>query len=131
MGHETKCASLHGHNGVVEIFACPIGDLDLCGRVIDFAVLKEKVGGWIDENWDHTMILNINDKETVALVMQVSGSKKPYLLDGNPTAENLARHLLMDICPKLLEGSGVRINKVVFWETANCCAEVVLSEEKM
>ena len=48
LGHENKCANAHGHNYVAYISARS-NDLDKVGRVIDFSVLKEKIGGWIDE----------------------------------------------------------------------------------
>ena len=57
MGHENKCGSLHGHNGVLWIHAKAIGNLDNLGRVIDFSVIKDTVGAWVDEHWDHTMII--------------------------------------------------------------------------
>ncbi|MFW5872193.1 MAG: 6-pyruvoyl trahydropterin synthase family protein, partial [bacterium] len=62
--HENKCANLHGHNGVVWIHATPTKQKDQVGRIIDFSVLKQKVGGWIDEHWDHTMILWEQDTDT-------------------------------------------------------------------
>jgi 6-pyruvoyltetrahydropterin/6-carboxytetrahydropterin synthase len=40
----------------------------------------------------------------------------------NPTAENLAKHLLEQVCPQLLAGTGVRATKVVIWETDEACA---------
>ncbi len=50
--------------------------------------------------------------------------QKLFLLDTNPTAENMARFILKDLAPRLLEGSGVKLTKVVLWETENCFAEV-------
>ena len=65
MNHESKCATLHGHNGIIWVHATPIKGLDQLGRVIDFSVLKEKVGGWVDTYWDHTMILYEEDTKTI------------------------------------------------------------------
>lgn len=126
MNHESKCATLHGHNGVVFLQATPIEGLDALGRVIDFSVLKEKIGNWIEEHWDHTMILYQEDKETIALLDKAPQFKKTFILESNPTAENLANHLLLKVCPKLLKGHGVMVNKVTFWETENCFAEAML-----
>ena len=123
MNHESKCATLHGHNGIIWVHSSPLVDLDQLGRVIDFSVLKEKVGGWVDTNWDHTMILFKDDIKTVDLVKLAPAYKAPYIMEKNPTAENLAHHLLYDICPKILKGSGVIIHKITFWETENCYAE--------
>ncbi len=133
MNHESKCATLHGHNGVLWIYATPLEDLDSLGRVIDFSVLKEKVGGWVDTNWDHTMILNKEDKATVDLVSQAPSFKDVFILDRNPTAENMADYLLQEICPRVLAGLGILVYKIVFYETENCyaIAEIDPKDEKM
>ena len=123
MNHESKCATLHGHNGVIFVHATPIDGLDELGRVIDFSVLKAQIGTWVDTNWDHTMILYKEDKETIELIEKAPQFKKTFILDKNPTAENLAHHILWDVAPKLLKDSGVIVYKVVFWETENCFAE--------
>ncbi|MCI5066292.1 6-carboxytetrahydropterin synthase [bacterium] len=125
--YQGKCATLHGHNAVVEVHAISSDrsrpGLDEHGMVIDFSVLKNTVGEWIDTHWDHTVILSAEDTETIALVKQCPGEKAPFILDANPTAENLAHHLLWSVCPELLRGSGVLVHKVIFWETENCFAE--------
>ena len=124
--HESKCATLHGHNGVIWVHATPIKNLDSLGRVIDFSVLKEKVGDWVDTFWDHTMILFKEDEETIELVKKAPSFKDVFILPTNPTAENLASYLLNEICPKVLKGSGIMVYKIVFWETENCYAEAIL-----
>lgn len=121
--HESKCATLHGHNGIIWIHATPSKDLDQLGRVIDFSVLKEKIGGWVDKYWDHTTILFSEDHQTINLVQQAPSFKETFILPTNPTAENLAKYLLWEVCPKELRGSGVIVYKVTFWETENCYAE--------
>lgn len=133
MGHEHKCATLHGHNGLAEIHATPMAGLDTVGRVIDFSVLKERIGGWIEENWDHTMILCSDDHETLELMNRAPKCKDVFVLDVNPTAENLAKHLFWHVCPELLRETGIIVNKVVFWETPNCRAEesLPLEDEKL
>lgn len=123
MGHENKCATLHGHNATVWIEATSLnGQTDSVGRIIDFALLKEKVGKWIDQNWDHTMIICKEDKETIKLLKQVPGKKEIFILPNNPTAENLASYLLWEVCPKVLKGHGVIVTRIEFCETANCKA---------
>jgi 6-pyruvoyltetrahydropterin/6-carboxytetrahydropterin synthase len=107
----------------VEISATPIGSLDSLGRVIDFSVLKERIGGWIDDNWDHTTILSSEDVTTIQALKNLPRKKELFILPYNPTAENLAKYLLWEVCPKLLKGAGVIVYKVVFRETDNCYAE--------
>lgn len=119
MGHENKCAHPHGHN-YVAFFTARAEDLDSVGRVIDFSVLKERIGGWIDEYWDHGFIYARADKEMGAVF---KGRWKNYDLPTNPTAENLADHLLRVVCPEVLSGTGVEVTKVTIWETENCYAD--------
>lgn len=122
-GHESKCRNLHGHNYTV-LFDAQAEQLDELGRVIDFAVLKERLKAWIDEYWDHGLILMESDP--IVPMMTRSLAQKCYLLPQNPTAENLAEHLLHHAAPEALEGVGVRVVRVTLWETENCCAMVEL-----
>ena len=92
MNHEGKCATLHGHRYVVEVVATS-PELDQLGRVVDFSVLKQELGNWLDQYWDHTTILYKDDKQTVELVQQCPGFKEPAVVPFNPTAENMADHL--------------------------------------
>jgi 6-pyruvoyltetrahydropterin/6-carboxytetrahydropterin synthase len=131
MGHETKCAHLHGHNYVAEILA-EADYLDSLGRVVDFSVLKDKIGGWIDAHWDHGMILFAEDHAALLAVAQFEALMEPagfkqklYVLSSNPTAENMARELAQR-ARQLLFGSGVRIVSVRLHETENCLAEYVV-----
>ena len=125
MGHENKCAHLHGHNYVAFIEAQ--GDLDNIGRVIDFGVLKERVGGWIEEYWDHGFILSVDDEAVRrALDLLKDPPQKLYLLFSNPTAENMASSLLDEVCPWVLKDTGVKVTKVTLWETENCKATATL-----
>jgi 6-pyruvoyltetrahydropterin/6-carboxytetrahydropterin synthase len=122
MGHESKCATLHGHRYKIEVTA-EAASLDNLGRVIDFSVLKEKIGGWVDEHWDHTTIVFKDDLETIDGLGHIPSRKPYFLADWNPTAENMAFFLLSEVCPKVLENSGVRVRKVRVWETPNCYSD--------
>lgn len=124
LGHESRCSRLHGHNYVV-FFDATSAHLDKLGRVIDFAVLEERLGGWIDENWDHGFILNREDQEALQ-ALQAIENQSIFELDANPTAEHLASYLLHAVAPEVLKGSGVVVTRVVVWETENCSAEARL-----
>ena len=126
-GHEGKCQNLHGHNYVALITA-QSDDLDSIGRVIDFSVLKDKIGGWIDLNWDHGFIVWAKDSEAINAVCSCKPSKVYYLPE-NPTAENMANYLLKTVCPTELSGTGVVVNVVRIWETENCYADASLHGE--
>lgn len=124
-GHESKCANLHGHNYTLYLHVQALHPgLDAIGRVIDFSVIKEKLGAWVDEYWDHRFLLWVHDEEAQAQLGPML--KDVYLLPENPTAENIGRHLLLEVGPTLLQPLGVQLVKVVVWETPNCFVEVSL-----
>lgn len=122
VGHESKCATNHGHRYKIEAF-CRAKSLDKVGRVIDFSVIKEKLGAWIDEHWDHNTLVYIKDPNLKYLI-SMSGFKAPYLCVFNPTAENMAYFLLHKICKELFRDSAVEVYKIKLWETPNCFVEV-------
>lgn len=125
LNHESKCANLHGHNYVIWIQAYA-DELDELGRVIDFAELKEKVGGWIEKNWDHTTLIYEKDTELLEISSKLFLNKPVFICDFNTTAENIANFVLTKLCPKLFEDSNITVNKVVIYETENCYAEAWL-----
>lgn len=143
LGHESKCANLHGHRYTAEV-TVTAPELDGLGRVIDFSKIKELVGDWIDEHWDHSMILNSGDplmnlvRETFEkgdyspeswgnIKEKIFGPKPPYLMPDNPTAENMAKWLFGQSV-RLLSPLGMEMVRVKLWETPNCFA--VYTEEK-
>src|SRR5579863_3397017 len=92
--HEGKCAKLHGHGYVAYITARKTEHrVDTIGRVIDFSILKSRVGGWIEQNWDHGFILNSSDGDAIKAIASVAEHKLFLLPEINPTAENLALYL--------------------------------------
>lgn len=120
-GHESKCAHLHGHSYKVWITAQ--GDQDTIGRIVDFSVLKEIFGSWLDKNWDHGTILWKDDPLKHAFgEHEMLIGQKLFLLPTNPTAENLADFLLV-LGRTAVQGLGIEITKVVVQETENCTAE--------
>lgn len=126
MGHENKCAHLHGHNYTLLVHA-RARDLDSVGRVIDFAELKARVGGWIDTHWDHGFLLHAEDTAGQAALSAFRAQglpQKTFLLPTNPTAENLAAYLLETVCPQVLASTGIAVCSITLWETENCSAIV-------
>ena len=119
LGHEGKCAQPHGHNYVAEI-TCE-ARVDVLGRVIDFGVIKELVGGWIERTWDHKFLVNMDDHELVD-AFETLPTNCVYHMLGNPTAENIA-HTLFAVSQELLKPQDVTVAKVRIHETENCWAE--------
>lgn len=122
--HGGKCEFFHGHNYVADFYVSG-NEVDSVGRVIDFAELKSRFKGWLDENWDHGFILNEADENGLRAIQMVEPCKY-YKLPYNPTAENMARHLLEVVCPELLKDTDVQASRVVIWETEESCAEASL-----
>ncbi len=108
-----KCGHLHGHTGKAEIELCS-GELDELGMVKNFDELKNSIGRWIEENLDHKVLLNRAD--TLVEVLTATGEKL-YLLDSNPTAENIAKEIY-----GYAKRSGFPVISVNFWESPTACA---------
>ncbi len=108
-----KCRHLHGHNGRA-VITLAADDLDALGMVMDFTRLKRVVGAWIDEQLDHKMLLH-HDDPALPLLRQLG--EPVYVLDVNPTAENIAR-LIFDYTA----GQGFPVVEVKLWETDSCYA---------
>ena len=56
--------------------------------LVDFGDIKRTVQRWIDENLDHNMLLRRDDP--ILPVLQAQG-ERVFVMDVNPTAENIAR----------------------------------------
>lgn len=124
LGHEGKCKHLHGHRYKAEVTVVA-PELDALGRVVDFGVLKDVVGRWVDEAWDHNLLLHKDDPLWRAAVWDpaVLQGKEAYCMpNGNPTAENIAQELY-DVARRLLLALGFEVIKVRVWETPNCFAD--------
>jgi 6-pyruvoyltetrahydropterin/6-carboxytetrahydropterin synthase len=113
LNYDGKCRFLHGHNGHA-IITIESATLDERGMVMDFTEIKRYVSSWIDENLDHRMILHRDDPYVP--VLRDLGEPL-YLIDANPTAENIARLIY-----ECAAGHGFPIAEVKLWETPNCYA---------
>lgn len=119
--HASKCRSPHGHRYAAEI-TCTASQLTREGFVIDFGIVKSIIGGWLDENWDHTMILQRGDPLIKALQSIDEPFRPIYILNYAPTAENMARHLF-DAAQELLRGHFILVARVRIFETPTCWAD--------
>lgn len=107
--HAGKCSNVHGHNYLVQAFAC--GEVDATsGMIIDFGELEsilQRVVGKFDHtalNWLHAGVWHSMLGESI-----------------QTTAENLARAFLYDLHEKCSVVRAVRV-----WETDDCYAEARL-----
>lgn len=130
--HESKCRHLHGHNYIVHVTA-QAPALDSVGRVIDFGSLKAAVGEWLERYWDHGFLIFGRDPlRRVLEELNVGGEgqldhvpQKVYVMPYNPTAENMARFLLREVCPAIVPNH-ITVVQVRVQETENCEATATL-----
>lgn len=115
LNYDGKCRYLHGHNGRA-VISIEGSELDSRGMVLDFSDIKKAVSTWIDENLDHRMILCSRDP--VVPMLEEMGEPL-YLLDENPTAENIAK-LIYD----QTRAHDVPIVEVRLWETPAVLCDV-------
>ncbi len=113
LNYEGKCRHLHGHNGrAVVVLEAPA--LDARGMLVDFTDIKRHVQRWIDENLDHNLLLRRDDP---LLPLLQDRGERVFVMEANPTAENIARL----IYEKTAE-AGLPVVEVILWETENCYA---------
>jgi 6-pyruvoyltetrahydropterin/6-carboxytetrahydropterin synthase len=113
LNYEGKCRYFHGHNGKVEVeLSAPA--LDAKGMVRDFTEIKEILQTWIDKTLDHRMLLH--KKDPLRGMLQKAG-EPVFVLDANPTAENIAK-LIYDTA----QAKGLAVSSVTLWETPNSYA---------
>ncbi|QDP52383.1 MAG: putative 6-carboxy-5 6 7 8-tetrahydropterin synthase [Prokaryotic dsDNA virus sp.] len=147
VGHESKCRHLHGHNYRVHFHVRvrkglerTEHELDGVGRVIDFSVVKEKLCNWLEENWDHKFLhwdqdklvgtvikafecehIDMGDEVLIPGIQDANHALDSFVeLPFNPTAENMAWHLVECVGPIALDGTDVELYGVELEETRKC-----------
>lgn len=153
MTHGSKCRHLHGHRYTIEA-VCVSDHLQNRGEqsdmVVDFGFLKDEMMAEIDGPCDHGFLAQIDDVELLAmfqpdrddflnwladlrtvvardghcLTTDTKLGTKLYVLDVNPTAEQLSRHWYKRLAPRVAERSGgqAKLAELIVWETPNCRA---------
>ena len=108
LNYDGKCRLLHGHNAKVEI-ELTSNTLDQRGMVMDFVEVKQRIQKWLNDTWDHKMLMNQADP----VIKQLQADKESIVtIDRNPTAEVLAQ-MIFDYA----KAQGFPVSEVRFWET--------------
>jgi 6-pyruvoyltetrahydropterin/6-carboxytetrahydropterin synthase len=153
MTHGSKCRHLHGHRYTIEA-TCRADRLQAGGEqsdmVLDFGFLKDEMLAEIDVPCDHGFLAHVDDEELLSmfrpeqaaaaawraairagverqgycLTTDTRLATKLYVLDVNPTAEQLCRHWFHRLCPIVTARSGglAHLHEMVVWETPHCRA---------
>ena len=113
LDYSGKCRFLHGHNGLVEL-DIEADSLDAVGMVLDFGEVRDIAQRWVDANLDHRMVLN---KEDPAVPTLTELGEPLYLMDENPTAENISKLIFRQV-----REHGLSVSEVRLWETPSSWA---------
>lgn len=88
-----KCENIHGHSWWVELEIG--GDVDEHGLLggIDFGIAKMALRSYLDDNFDHRVLLNEHDQFAGDLTIGQVDLQLPGLktMEGDPTTENFAK----------------------------------------
>lgn len=110
VGHEGKCANLHGHTYRVELTAVSL-QLVEPGFVVDFGHLKKAIDGW-----DHKLLLWDKDpffQEFRGIIPNVMEEYGIVNVPFNPTAENMVKGM----AEALYKRFNLYSLQVSLWET--------------
>ena len=108
LNYTGPCQHLHGHNAKVDVMLASEA-LDERGMVMDFGDVKHVIKEWIDATLDHTLLLSKDDPLVSVFEEQ---QEKFYLMDENPTAENIAKLIF-----EFAIGQDFPVKSVTLWES--------------
>lgn len=116
--HLGKCRNLHGHRYVAEVTCEGVSNSQ--DMVVDFGVIRDTVGGWIDQHWDHCTILNRDDRAILQVCKEQNWNT--FVVDCDPTVESMCL-ILHGVAKYLLGPEGIQVSKVRLYETPTSWAE--------
>lgn len=100
MGHRLwmprgKCNNLHGHTW--KVLLTVEGEQDRSGMLLEYGALKTAWRTWLDEEFDHRMVLDSHDPLLEHLGYGRSDQYEPIYpglktVNFNPTVENLSKY---------------------------------------
>ncbi len=123
---QNKCVNLHGHSYVLEV-SLRSDILDEQDMVMDFYHVKNALKDLVDNQLDHSFIIDKNDPIYEKLLdISSNNCLKLFVVDFCPTAEALSKFIFEFLKQKLSEANllgVVKVSKVVLWETATSKAD--------
>lgn len=126
------CHNLHGHSytAIIKLEAPTVDDADM---LVNFRLIKRDIGGWLDNYWDHAVLLNETDPLLSLIQKELKEGLKLFTFNGDPTAENMAR-VLVDAAlnSEIISGAKayreLRVKWVEIHETATSVARYTLDK---
>ncbi len=107
LNHQGKCRHLHGHNATA-VIRPEAEALNELGMVCDFSDIGEFVKEWINRTLDHNMLLH--EADPVLPGLQAAG-ERVYVMQANPTAENIAKLIFDQVAAEGFPVIEVAINE--------------------
>lgn len=121
------CSRLHGHNA--RVYFTVEGEVDKFGHIVDFSAIKETYCKWLEEFWDHRMILHRDDPLFGLISVTAWGVQGLVNVDFHPTAENLATWLLRHLRSEYKHPQ-VQLVSIKWEETRKCSVTVTHKPEQ-
>lgn len=131
--HKSQCRNLHGHRYTLEITLRGAtieeeGSSDN-GMIMDFSDIKTLAKEHLVDVWDHAFLVYEKDW-TVRDFLASLPDHKTVVINRIPTVENLAQTAYQILDPVYQDryGTGLRLHKLVLYETPNCWAEITAGD---
>lgn len=118
LNYKGACENLHGHNYHFEI-EIESNKLDIGEMVIDFNIIKSVCDKYIQQNWDHSVLVADEDLELLEIVKKMK--TKCFVFEGNTTAEKMSKHLF-EVFSNSLNSEDIKVSLVRIWETESSFA---------
>lgn len=119
--YQGPCNSLHGHTYMVSVLltAAQLNSYDF---VVDFSFVKSKLNTWVQDNFDHGILISNDDQE---LLQFAKADQQKYFLipDGyNTSAEVIAKTLFQEFTKLLDSEPQVTLAQVTLYESYSSAA---------
>jgi 6-pyruvoyltetrahydropterin/6-carboxytetrahydropterin synthase len=118
--HQGLCKNIHGHNLRIEV-KVETEELNENGMVIDFKDLSNIMKPYLDQ-FDHAILLDTSTDKTLYKFVLENGYKY-FAFNGEPTAENIAKHFYFVLQGKLEDHyPDVQVRSITVWENDDSAA---------
>ncbi len=134
MSHSGKCKNLHGHSYKYELeFSYDTCSIGKNGYIIDFGDVKKIFQTFIDNHFDHSVIVNPADTLVIELAKKINDPGRIIILpqlDDNcnpePSVENITQVLIHSLGFLSKKFNVPRVTALSVWETTQSKCRIEL-----
>lgn len=116
--HEGDCINIHGHS--YKMLVVLEGEVNENRMLIDFYDIDKLINPLLSQ-LDHAFLVDSNDTEIIDF-LDSKGFKK-YVMDDFSTAEDISKHILEYLKPKMSAFDNISFIKIRIYETIDAWAE--------